>query len=171
MMLQKTLIAFLLTLLIVQWTALPLLWQWKLADVRYEATSDWGKGELHSLTISRIEWEQSLTGKKEIRIAGNMYDIKSVQMEGDLVHLIAKRDFKEERLLKTGEQLTHQKSAGHLGGFTRMADTFFTVYLVPDPIRLDFLPLHLTCSAVISEPAIFTGRLPDCQERPPQDLA
>ena len=167
-MLKKAFTSFLLAVLIIHWTALPLLWQWRLADIRYEAGSRSTEGELQSLTISKKEWEQSRIGKKEIRLAGNMYDVKSIHFAGDAVNITVKRDYKEDRLLKTGEYLTHHKSTEHPGNVTDLPDIFHIVYLVPAQQFPFIVAAQVSRPALADVPTIFTGRTPGCPDQPPQ---
>lgn len=55
---------------------------------------------VETLSMSRSEFAKSLVDNKEIRYKGKMYDIRSMSILNDSVHLMVVHDTKEENILK-----------------------------------------------------------------------
>jgi len=151
----------------IQWSLMPLLWQWVLDEVRMEAQRELAEGPAETMRLSRVEWERARLDDQEMLLDGKMYDVKKVAVSGDSVVLVVKRDRKEESVLDAGKALVHQSTDNSSNQTVLTTDIFYTVYILPD----HFLPAYtLPCfSNLLLVEVCFlpAGRKPDCPEQPP----
>ena len=91
----------LLTLLVFQAAGWLLAWETLVFEARQLAGSALERpgAPLKTVAISYDLYAGSLVGKKEIRLEGNLYDIKSREICSDSVRLVLFHDHYEERLL------------------------------------------------------------------------
>ena len=151
----------------IQWSLLPLLWQWALAEARMEAQRELAEGPEETMRLSRAEWERVRLDEREILLDGKMYDVKKVEISGDSVVLVVKRDQKEESVLDAGKALVHQSSDSKGSRTVLNTEVFYTVYILPEhflPVcnPSDF-PNLLLCDTAL----LLDGRQPESPEQPP----
>ena len=67
-------------------------------------------GNYEKMILLVSDYESSKVYNKEIRYKGKMYDIKSSQLRGDSIEIIAIRDILEENIIEKIKYLTAQNS-------------------------------------------------------------
>lgn len=152
-----------LSILIIQWILLPLIWQWGLKS----ALNHLQEGPAETISLSLTEFEQSRIGRKEILLNGCMYDIRSKVIKADSVSLVVKRDFHEEEQLQNGKKLWTPEEKKHPEQAQSLA-FFYQTYLLPESERLFFSPILCTKNKIASHSSRLEGRMPECPEQPPQ---
>lgn len=92
-------------------------------------------------SIDLKTYASSLVGKKEIRLAGRLFDIKSKAVIGDTVRLVLYHDKKEESLFYRFQELWNGSDADAVpsGPNHVLAKWLSTFFLVPEcPMFVDF---------------------------------
>lgn len=161
---RSTLFApIILSILIIQWILLPLLWQWGLKS----ALNHLQEGPAETICMSRTDYEHTRIGRKEILLNGCMYDIRSKVVKADSVTLVVKRDFHEEKQLQTGKKLWTPEEKKHPEQAQSLA-FFYQTYLLPENGKLFFSPILCTKNKIVSHSSRLQGRVPECPEQPPK---
>ena len=151
----------------IQWSLLPLLWQWALDEVRMEAQRELAEGPAEIMRLSLDEWEQVRLDEREILLDGKMYDVKKAAFSGDSVVLVVKRDRKEESVLDAGKALIHQSPDSNSHPTALTTDIFYTVYILPDHFLPAYIPRDFSNVLLADVGLLPAGRQPDCPELPP----
>jgi hypothetical protein len=132
---------YLLLIVVVQWAILPVIWEYQISSVQYIGRHFRNKTtETTTITLSIIDWKSAQIDKKEIRLFGLMYDVRSYKAQGDSVQLVVVRDYKEEHLLALGHRFFYKNNQPTTHHSARAAIfQFFNIpFLVPSDLVLHF---------------------------------
>lgn len=102
----------LLAILILQAGGMLLIYKIQQFYVQYEmrlAVND-SKVSFEKLILSRDEYHKSRLNSREISYKGNMYDVKSVNITGDIAELLVINDVKEKILLREIKAFLHKSN-------------------------------------------------------------
>jgi hypothetical protein len=91
--------SLLLATLVASTLGLLLLAQWRLHAVQQRMRSPQAHETTRSWSMGRAEYEAARVGQHEVRLGESMYDLRSVRIAGDSVHLVAVEDHDENELL------------------------------------------------------------------------
>jgi hypothetical protein len=142
---------YLLLIVVAQWAILPVVWEYQITAVRYigQQLQD-GAIPTNTITLSLTDWKSARIDKKEIRLSGLMYDVRSSKIQGDSIKLVVVRDEKEECLLALGHRFFHQNNQPTTHHSTRLAILqFFNIpFLVPQDLAPHFTIIRDKCSKI-----------------------
>lgn len=141
--LKKTVYILLLILVLLQAGGLLFVYRIGQIWVKYQMQLSLKSNNKHleKLIFTIYEYEENIFDEHEMIYHGKLYDVKSVNISGDKVELIAIHDFKEEGILKKMNDLatnTNRSKAAH----PNKLKTFVSLnYLLPDAGLKNFIPV------------------------------
>ncbi len=147
----KKIPSYLLLIVVVQWAILPVIWEYQISSIQYIGRHFRNEtSETTTITLSINDWKSARIDKKEIRLSGLMYDVRSSQIEGDSIQLVVVRDHKEERLLALGHRFFHQKDdpSTHHSARVAILQLFNIPFLVPQDLAPHFTIITDKCSKI-----------------------
>lgn len=131
------------------------------AKILAEKTFSAARAPLQHLAIAQADLAQLWVGKREIRLAGQMYDVLGQVPQGDSVRLELYHDRPEEALFQTLTSLLSSEHSTATPLRTWLLQWMGGVYLLPLP---PVLPQRMDTQGVVC----FHYRLIDAQHRPSQ---
>lgn len=84
------------------------------------------------LRLSSAQYQLCKVGDDELRVNGKMYDIRSIQFQGDSVTIAAIHDEAESKIVQKVGNILFQLNTDGSNIARSVADTLSYVYLVPD---------------------------------------
>ncbi len=110
------------------------------------------------VTLTQSHFNKIKAGKREVRLNGNLYDIKSRQLKGDSIHLVLYHDKREQALYDLlgihFSQLENAPNGKANPVSFLLAQWLGAAFLVPEGIALPMNNLAL-------KKAVFHWRFPD----------
>ncbi len=147
----KKIPSYLLLIVVVQWAVLPVIWEYQISSIQYIGRHFRNEtAETTTITLSINDWKSARIDKKEIRLLGLMYDVRSSKIQGDSIQLVVVRDHKEERLLALGHRFFYQKDepSTHHSARVEIFQLFNIPFLVPQDLAPHFTIITDKCSKI-----------------------
>lgn len=139
---------YLLLIILMQWAILPVVWEYQITAVRYIGQQLRDEVvQTNTITLSITDWQSVRIDKKEIRLSGLMYDVRSSKIQGDSIKLVVVRDQKEESLLALGHRFFHQNNhpTTHHSTCVAILQFFNIPFLVPQDLTPHFTIITDKC--------------------------
>jgi hypothetical protein len=119
------------------------------------------------MTLSLDEYRQSRVNENEICLNGNMYDIKSLQISGDEVKLIAFKDAKEKRLIERISALKSE-SEENGGNFQEDIQSLFAFNYISTAESFTKILEYSDIPFSVSLNKTVVSHIPDTESPPPK---
>ena len=92
------------------------------------------------LILSRDEYQKSRLNSHEISYKGNMYDVKSVNIKGDIAELLVINDIKEKFLLREIKDFLHKSNQSKKELPDQLQKFLSINYISADKERIIYIP-------------------------------
>jgi hypothetical protein len=132
----------LLAILLLQTGGMLLIYKIQQFHVQYEMQLVVNDSEtsFEKLILSRDEYQKCRLNSREISFKGNMYDVKSVNINGDIAELLVINDIKEKFLLEEIKDFLHKSNQSKKEIPDQLQKFLSINYISVDEGRIIYIP-------------------------------